>query len=281
MKRIVTITPSWLIKNKSDFLKGIKSLNKLGFQILNSKALIKLPSPRKKAEEINRAFKKPGAEIILAQRGGYSSLKTLPFINFKSIKKNHKMLAGFSDISTLLNTVYENTGIITYHSPMVINFANPSKFTVQSFLNAINGFPEKNLFHNAPVKVYTHGKTSGVLKGGNLVTLTSLIGTKWETDTEGAIIFFEDVDEELHRIDRYLTQWLLAGKFKNIKGVVLGDFRGVKSSDVFRILSEQMRVSFPVIHCPYIGHVKNKITLPVGAKVRLDTHKKTLLVESV
>jgi muramoyltetrapeptide carboxypeptidase len=75
-----------------------------------------------------------------------------------------------------------------------------------------------------------------------------------------------------------LTQWILAGKLKKVKGVVLGDFRGVKNSEVYKILSTQMKIDFPVVHCPYIGHVAKKITLPVGAKVRLDTRKKTLRI---
>ena len=188
-------------------------------------------------------------------------------------------LAGFSDMSALLNCVYEGTGLVTLHSPMVTNLSKPSMFTVKSFLNALYGFDERELLKGAPVKVYKHGKSEGILKGGNLVTLSSLIGTDWETKTKGAIIFLEDVDEEIHRIDRYLTQWMLAGKFKGVKGLILGDFRGVKNVEVFKILHNQLKLQFPVIHCPYIGHVKNKITLPIGARVRLDTRKRSLLIE--
>jgi len=278
MKTIYTITPSWLIKNRQDYLQGLKTLGKLGFKVLNGRILSSLPSPQRKAEEITQAFRNGKAGIILAQRGGYSSLKTLPFIDFNVIRRNPKLLAGFSDISTLLNSVYENTGLVTLHSPMVLNFSNPSRFTVSSFMNALDGFPDPELFGKAPVKVFKSGKASGTLKGGNLVTLTSLIATKWEMKTEGAIIFLEDVDEELHRIDRYLTQWLLAGKFRGVKGLILGDFRGVKPGDVFNILSSQLKINFPVVHCPYIGHVKHKITLPVGARVLLDTGKKSLLM---
>jgi muramoyltetrapeptide carboxypeptidase len=278
MKTIFTITPSWLIKDKPDYRKGIKKLNELGFNVLNSKILTKLPSPQSKAQELKKAFLNESADVILAQRGGYSSLKMLPFVDFEVIRKHPKLLAGFSDISTLLNSVYERTGLVTLHAPMVINLSEPTPFTKNSFLNALYGFKEKNLLKGAPVKVYKHGTASGILKGGNLVTLTSIIATDWETKTEGSILFFEDVDEEPHRIDRYLTQWMLAGKFKGVKGIILGDFRGVNNIEVFNILKNQMKLNFPVIHCPYIGHVKNKITLPVGAKVTLDTRKRSLLI---
>ena len=124
--------------------------------------------------------------------------------------------------------------------------------------------------------MYRHGNARGVLKGGNLATLTALIGTDWDIDTVGSVLFLEDVGEKLYRVDRYLTQWILAGKFRRIKGLILGDFHGLKNKEVYRILSTQMKIDFPVVHSPYIGHGKNKMTLPVGAAVELNTSRKTL-----
>ncbi|OGP63031.1 MAG: hypothetical protein A2169_04860 [Deltaproteobacteria bacterium RBG_13_47_9] len=160
---------------------------------------------------------------------------------------------------------------------MVINFSpTPSRFTIRSFLNAVKGFSNRNLFERVPLKVHRSGIARGRLKGGNLTTLTALIGTEWDMDTDGAILFLEDVDQKLYEIDRYLTQWILAGKLRKVKGLILGDFRGIKEPDVYNILSTQMKIDFPLVNCPYIGHVKNKITLPVGARVKLDTRKKAL-----
>jgi Uncharacterized proteins, homologs of microcin C7 resistance protein MccF len=145
-------------------------------------------------------------------------------------------------------------------------------------MNAFNGFPEKDLFKGAPVTVYRPGRAAGTLKGGNLVTLSALFGTRWEISTDNGIIFLEDVDEKPHEVDRYLTQWVLAGKFRKVKGLILGDFRGVRNVAAWKVISGQMKVNFPVVHCPYIGHVKNKITLPVGEKVELDARKGTLTI---
>jgi muramoyltetrapeptide carboxypeptidase len=272
------ITPSWLMKNRKEFLSGLKNLEKLGIEPVNPLFPKTIPSPQKKATELHKAFLDKNIELVIAQRGGYSSIKTLPFIDYSLIKKHPKLLAGFSDMSALLNTVFELSGIVTLHSPMVMNLSNPTPFTVRSFKNALAGFPEKDLFKGAPVEVYKKGTARGTLKGGNLVTLTSMIGTKWETKTDNSIIFLEDVDEKIHEIDRYLTMWLLNGKFRGVKGLILGDFRGAKNMDVFRVLESQMKINFPVVHCPYIGHVKNKITLPVGARVELDTFKRTLKI---
>ncbi len=278
MKVIYPLLPSWLIKKKKDFVHGVKNLEKLGFKILNRRFATRLPSDRRKVNQVHSAFLDKRVEIILAQRGGYSSMKLLPLIDFQMIRKNPKVLAGFSDVSTLLNAIYERSGLITLHSPMIVNFSKPQRFTVRSFLNAVQGFPEKNLFAGAAVRVYRHGNARGVLKGGNLATLTALIGTEWEIDTAGSVLFLEDVDEKLYRVDRYLTQWFLGGKFDKVEGLILGSFSGLRSKDVYKILSTQMKIHFPVVHTPYIGHGKNKMTLPVGATVSFDTSKKSLTI---
>lgn len=278
MKVVYTVLPSWLIRKKKEFVDGVRNLERLGFRIINKRFVTRMPSNCTKVKQIHTAFSDQKVEIILAQRGGYSSMKLLPHLDFRLIAKNPKIFAGYSDLSTLLNTIYERTGLVTLHGPMVINFANPGRFTVRSFLNAVNGFPQKNLFAGAPVNVYRSGRARGILKGGNLVTLTALIGTKWEIQTKGSILFFEDVDEKLHEVDRNLTQWILAGKLQDIRGLILGDFRGLKNKEIYKILSSQMKIDFPLVHCPCIGHGRNKITLPVGAPVRLNTARKSLLV---
>lgn len=278
LKVVYTITPSWLIKKKKDLTNGVKNLERVGFKVMNRRFITKLPSTRRKVEQVHMAFLDKRVDAILAQRGGYSCMKLLPYLDFNLIKRNPKIFAGFSDLSALLNTIYERTGLITLHSPMVINFSEPAKFTIRSFFNAINGFPQKNLFAGVPVNVYRSGIARGTLKGGNLVTLTALLGTGWEIDTDGVILFLEDVNEKLYEVDRNLTHWILAGKLRKIKGLILGDFRDIQNKDVYKILSQQMKIDFPLVHCPYIGHRQNKITLPVGARVELNTPEKSLTI---
>ena len=281
MNNVFIVTPSYLIKKKRDFTGGIKQLTKLGFNVVNPEFPQVLPSPLEKANQIHGAFADPGVDIILALRGGYSAMKSLPFIDFDLIKRHPKIIAGFSDLSALLNPIFERTGLVTLHAPMVINLGTPTAFTLKSLMNAVKGFPEKNLFKGAPCKVYNPGSATGILKGGNLITLTALIDTDWEIDTTDSILFLEDVDEELHSVDRYLTQWILAGKFKGVKALILGDFRGIRSKQVYDILATQMELDFPVVHCPYIGHVANKITLPIGAEVDLSTDRKQLVIKAM
>jgi muramoyltetrapeptide carboxypeptidase len=278
LNNVFIVTPSYLIKKKRDFTCGIKQLARLGFNVINPEFPKTLPSPQEKAEQIHRAFADPGVDMILALRGGYSAMKSLPYLDSELIKNHPKIIAGFSDLSALLNPIFERTGLVTLHAPMVINLGTPTPFTLKSLMNAVTGYPEKNLFKGARCKVYNPGSVSGILKGANLITLSALIDTDWEIDTAGSILFLEDVDEELHEVDRFLTQWILAGKFKGIKALILGDFRGIGSQKVYDILASQMALDFPVVHCPYIGHVANKITLPIGAEVELNTNKKQLMI---
>ncbi|SEM07413.1 muramoyltetrapeptide carboxypeptidase [Syntrophus gentianae] len=281
MKNVFLITPSSLIRKKRDFSGGTQSLFKLGFNVLNPEFPTALSSPQEKAAQIHRAFSDPDVEMILAQRGGYGAMKSLPFIDFDLIREHPRFFAGFSDVSALLNPIFERTGLVTFHAPMVKNLSAPTPFTLKSFLNAVSGFPEKNLFKGAPVKVFHPGIARGILKGGNLMTLSALMGTDWEIDTEHSILFLEDVDEKSHSVDRCLTQWILAGKFRDVQAILLGDFRGIRSRQVYEMIASQMEIKFPVVSCSYIGHGDNKMTLPVGALVELDTDRKRLFIQEM
>ncbi|PNU19147.1 LD-carboxypeptidase [Geothermobacter hydrogeniphilus] len=281
MKNVFIITPSYLIRKKRDFAAGISQLTRLGFNVVNPQFPETLPSSREKAEQLHAAFADPEIDMLLALRGGYSAMKTLQLIDFELIGRHPKLIAGFSDLSALLNPIYERTGLVTLHAPMLINLDAPTPFTLKSLRNAVNGYPQKDLFKGARLTVYQPGAATGVLKGGNLITLTALIGTDWEIDTRGSILFFEDVDEKLHEVDRYLTQWILAGRFAGIRALILGDFRGIRSRRVYEILASQMELDFPVVHCPNIGHVANKLTLPIGAEVELDTERGQLLIRDM
>jgi muramoyltetrapeptide carboxypeptidase len=281
LNNVFIVTPSYLIKKKRDFTAGIKQLTMLDFNVINPEFPKTLPSPQEKAMQIHGALADPGVDMLLALRGGYSAMKTLPFIDFELIKNHPKIIAGFSDMSALLNPIFERTGLTTLHAPMVINLGTPTAFTLKSLINAVKGYPEKNLLKGARCKVYRSGSATGILKGGNLITLTALIDTDWEIDTTGSILFLEDVDEKLHQVDRYLTQWILAGKLKGIKALILGDFRGIRSQQVYDILASQLELDVPVLHCPCIGHVADKITLPIGAEVELNTDRKQLLIRNM
>lgn len=275
---IAIFTPAWKIKSKKKLLNGIKEIQSFGFKVFYNDSFKEESSVAKKIKEFNSLIKTPEVNMLLAVRGGYGSIKLLDGIDYDAIKKNPKVIAGFSDLTAILNVVCEKTGVITFHSPMVINFADATEFTENSFINAITGFSKKNLFSKARVYIIKNGLADGTLKGGNLITLSSLIGTPWEIKIENSILFLEEVEEKPHSIDRWLTNLIISKKLKKIKGLILGDFRGCRYKDVFGMIKSLMKVDFPVVYTPNIGHVRNKITLPVGARVRLNTYKKELLL---
>jgi muramoyltetrapeptide carboxypeptidase len=281
LTNVFIATPSYLIKKKRDHSGAIRQLTRLGFKVLNPQFPEQLPSPREKAEQLHEALANPEVDLILALRGGYSAMKSLPFLDFELIGNHPKLIAGFSDLCAWLNPITERTGLVTLHAPMVINLGAPTPFTLESLVNAVKGYPERNLLKGTRCTVYHPGSATGILKGGNLITLTALIDTAWEIDTTGSILFLEDVDEKLHEVDRYLTQWILAGKFTGVKGLILGDFRGIRSRQVYAILATQMALDIPVVHCPNIGHVADKLTLPIGAEVELNTARKQLLIRNM
>ncbi|MEN3013348.1 MAG: LD-carboxypeptidase [Endomicrobiia bacterium] len=279
--KIFVITPAWRTEKKKLLYKGINTLKKLGFEIINENSFFSPLTLKQKVNQLHQAFLNKKANIILAQRGGYGCLKLLPHIDFNIIKKNPKIFAGFSDLSVLLNVIYEKTKITTLHSPMVINFSNLTEFTKNSFINAINHFPNKNLFSSTRIKVYNHGITEGFLKGGNLITVVSLIGTPWEITFKNSILFLEEVDEPLYKVDRAITQLILTRKLNDIKGLILGNFRGLNVEDVYKIITTQIKPKYPVVFCNNIGHTDDKLTLPIGAKVELNTYKKSLVIKEL
>ncbi|MCS7185166.1 MAG: LD-carboxypeptidase [bacterium] len=272
--KVYVVHPAWKI-SKGFFISGIKRLEKIGFEVINKDSFY-IDDIRNKVEELHKAFLSD-ADLVVSSRGGFGSIKLLPYLDFGLIKKNPKRFCGFSDISVLLNVIYEKAGLITYHSPMIINFSSIGKFSLNSFMNVINSVKYKNLFEGCKISVLKDGKASGILKGGNLTTLTALIGTKWEIDTKNSILFFEDVSEKIHSLERAFVQWYYAGKFKHINGMILGSFNGVNTFKIFEILKSMLK-DVPIVYNSKIGHVKNMITIPIGVKVELNTFNKTLEV---
>src|SRR3989339_1305087 len=135
--------------------------------------------------------------------------------------------------------------------------------------------------------VIRHGKTTGKLVGGNLSIVASLIGTKYDVDTKGKIIFLEEVGEEPYRVDRMLTQLIQSGKFDKAAGIVVGVFKDCEpkekdpsfstSFSLMEVLFDRLsNLNIPVIYGMSFGHIKNKFTLPIGIKAELDTINQTL-----
>ena len=238
-----------------------------------------------RASDINDMFADDEVNAVFCLRGGYGSQRILNLVNFQLIMNNPKIFMGYSDITALLNAIYQECGLITFHGPMGGDFAGglgkQTKRAMKSILECIEPLGE---IPNPEIPVVVaEGKGKGALVGGNLSIVAASLGTPYEIDTEGRILLLEDVFEEPYSIDRMLTQLKLAGKLKDASGIVLGDWGNSEPQEPEESLSLEevfedifKDIGKPVLKGLKIGHCKPNITVPIGAEVSIDTSTKTL-----
>lgn len=257
-------------------------------------------SDERRAEEFNEAFADPEVDGVLAVRGGYGCMRMMPLIDWEVVRKNPKLLLGYSDI-TALHAGMNKVGVVSFHGPGPASGLGskdgPTEFTGKYVLQAVEASPEspagpytvevpKDV---AEVSSFGKGKATGRLVGGNLSLISALEGTPYAIDTKDAILMIEDVNEAPYRIDRMIQQLKLAGKLDQLKGAVLGKFtedfvREDKLTDdkrydttgvlrqYFADLGVPVLVNFP------IGHYPQNCTVPLGGEVEIDADAKTLRI---
>ncbi len=284
----------------TDELKdSVENLDKLGYKVIYDERILSKTGylagdDKARAEELNSMFANSKVDAIICARGGYGCARILPMLDYNLIKNNPKILIGYSDITALLNGIYAETGLITFHGPVGISSFN--EFSV-TYFNEVLVHPEKDLIlisaknedekEKTEVQTIVSGKAQGELVGGNLSVLNSLIGTKYDFNGEGKIIFLEEIGEEPYRIDRMLTQLIQSGKFEKASGIAMGVFKNCEpkekdpsfstSFSLMEVLFDRLsNLNIPVIYGLSFGHIKNKFTLPVGIKAELDTINQTI-----
>lgn len=241
-----------------------------------------------RAEEFMEFIERKDIDCILCARGGYGSARILPYLDFATIRKNPKIIIGFSDITALLNAIYCETGIVTFHGPVASSSYNDfTKKHVKEILFDNEDFqPIKIVAPNADI--INGGKASGRLSGGNLSIVSTSVGTPYEIDTNEAILFLEETFTEPYKIDRMLTQLWNAGKLQTCKAVALGNFEGLDSRRSFypgrsytirEVLTNRFKdMNIPVILGLPFGHVKKNATLPIGINAELNADQKYLKI---
>ena len=245
-----------------------------------------------RAADINAAFADPTIEGILTIRGGYGMPRILPLLDFKTIRANPKFFMGYSDVTALHTCLNQLGGFVSYHMPMVGAWRGGLDEYTKSFVEALlfGGKPEN--YDNpadAPArKTLVPGAAEGALCGGNLSLLASSMGTPYELDTRGKILFLEDVGESPYRLDGMLTQLRNCGKFRDAAGIVLGDWHncggdeddkknGLSLETVFEeLIVPAGRPCFMGLTC---GHCAPSMSLPLGARFRMDADACTLVQE--
>jgi len=277
------VAPAGPITNKSNFTAGIRILEKRGFAVKYSRHLVNAKgylagSDQERADDFNRLWADPEVKGIVAARGGYGSMRMLDLIDMKQIRKNPKILIGFSDLTVLLAAIHKKTGLVTYHGPVVTTLASIDKKSQAGFFNALAG-KTPDLIKPAGIKIVKKGRAKGVLQGGNLTTLVHMIGTPYEFSWDKAILFIEDIGESPYRLDRLLTHLDRAGRLQKIRGLILGTFSDENRKENGRMQrSVQERIIELLGECDIpvwagfpVGHSRRNLTLPVGAEVEMDT----------
>lgn len=265
------------------FNQGIEMLKQLGFEPVVPQGVFEQEnylagSDSHRAGQLGALFSDETIRAIICARGGYGSLRILSELDFDLIRANPKVLIGFSDISTLLSTLFQKCSLVSFHGPMVTTLAGAAEATLQALVSAVSGDKPVTIGAKAPV-VLQSGKGTGPVAGGNLTTLCHLLGTPFEPVWKGQILFLEDLNEAPYRIDRMLTQLKLAGCLEGLTGVVLGSFQGCGDQDaVYRLVMDLFdSEGLPVVGGFDIGHgLANNLTLPVGLVATLDSGRGTL-----
>ncbi len=222
----------------------------------------------------------PKIKCIFCARGGYGTTRIADRLSFKEFIKYPKWIVGYSDITVLLNMVY-NLGFEGIHGPMPLNFMEEGATESLNRLRTLlfeGGFDD---IHMDPASLNRTGTASGRLIGGNLALLSNSLGTPSDMDTGDCILFLEDVGEYLYKIDRMIVQMKRAGKFEHIKGLIIGQFTRLKENENFFgntleeiIIDQVSEYSFPVCFNAPLGHEMPNYPVPTGRAVRLSVDEK-------
>ncbi len=280
--KIGIIAPSGVISDKEMFFSQVEILKEKGFKVkvfdnvLGENRHLS-NTDEKRLEDLHNAFLDDSIKAIICARGGFGALRLVDKIDYSIIKENKKIFIGSSDITILLAQFYLKAGLIGHFSPMISQgFAK----NVETYLDLINH--QKEILPQKNHKVFVEGSAQGTLFGGNLATLVSLFGYKDFKLNEDIILFLEDINEPLYKIDKMLTQIYLNEEFRqNIKGIVFGEFTQLNKNDeknLEGLLKEfALKFNVPASFGYDITHAKNATIVPYGQKANLLGDKICLL----
>ena len=290
------ISPASSLDNKERYSEVKQTIEDLGFSVVIGEHAKDhfgyfAGTDKARAADLNAMFADTTIDAILPFRGGWGSNRILEFINFDLIRENPKPLIGYSDITSLLLAIYAKTGLITYHGPVgKSSWTDFTKRYARQALMEAQPFAMRNKTvekENEAITTVYPGTASGVLLGGNLTVLTSMIGSGYLPDWNNSILFLEDVGEDVYRIDRMLTQLKLNGVFDKINGFIFGKCTDCEESEGYHFTLEQIiedhikQYKIPAYAGANIGHIDNMFTLPIGIQAKINASNEFIeLLES-
>jgi len=255
-------------------------------------------SIEERLDDLHAMFSDKIVDAVFAIRGGYGSMHLLDRIDYDLIRRNPKIFLGYSDITAMHLAINKHAKLVTFHGPITLSrftdytqkYFRKALFETQP-IGTVTNPPESNeLRPSHPLRTIRPGIATGLLTGGNLTLISNTMGTPYEIETRGKILFLEDVDEEPYSIDRMLTHLRLAGKFDGVAGVIFGECQDCRPKDykpsaaipyglgevLDNILGD---LKVPVLYGLTIGHTDDQLTLPLGVAATLDATNRTLEIK--
>jgi muramoyltetrapeptide carboxypeptidase len=297
---ILFVAPSGYLK-KERMALAKKRLEERGYITIQSDDIFRQHgylggTDKRRVDEFMVGWTNPHVKAIFPGTGGYGTTRILDQLDYNIIKANPKILVGFSDITGLHLAINKMTGLTTFHTPSPMyglgSAKNLSPISNHYFWQAIekdnpNGYTIDPKYFELEDSIITlhGGKGKGKLIGGNLSLINTLMGTPYEIETKGRILFIEDVGEAPYRIDRYFSQLKMAGKFDHLEGVIIGKLtrRPTEPPDdensftMMEVLEQYFsKLGVPVLANFPIGHYIHNISLPIGIMAEIDADKQLI-----
>ena len=281
--RIGVVSPSYWLK-KQYMEKTSKFFQDKGYTMVmgNSNSMKWGPfagTPQERADDIHHMFSNPKIEAIICARGGYGANRVLPLLDYNLIRDNPKIFMGYSDITAYLTSITQKTGLVTFHGPMMVSYKKGFiNYNFQTMERILNGTPDFKIESpdSLPARILKPGIAMGPLWGGNMTLLINRLGTSDSLDTDGVILFLEDLDEYLYSFERMLVQMRTAGMLDNIAGLIIGELHEFKDQDVaFERNTDEIvmdicgDLEIPIVSNFPCGHGTYQATLPISIPVEL------------
>jgi muramoyltetrapeptide carboxypeptidase len=237
-----------------------------------------------RADDFQTQLNDPKVHAIFCARGGYGTVRIIDNIDFRAFIKKPKWIAGYSDVTVLHSHVNKVYDVATLHCSMPINFPTNTAESMQSIISVLNG--NKHSYKAETTAWCRSGKAEGQLCGGNLSLLYALSNSDSDIDTDGKILFIEDIDEYLYHIDRMMMQLKRSGKLENLAGLIVGQFTDMKDnetpygSEAYDIIAEHVSdYDYPVWFNFPAGHVEDNRALVMGATYKMYPENENMVLK--
>jgi muramoyltetrapeptide carboxypeptidase len=290
--RVALVAPAGPLLERDDLTRGMELCRALGYEpVLAPHAGRRegylAGTDEQRLADLNQALADPAIDAVWCLRGGYGITRILDRVDFATLAGRPKAVIGYSDITALILALHHATGLVSFHAPMARTPLTP--FGREHFERVLGRAAAAGRLGRLPppagvlvprtnrIVSLRGGTAEGPLVGGNLTLLTCLLGTRHRPSLEGAILFLEDVGEDLYRVDRMLAHLRMAGALDHLAGVIIGQFTDMRrgTSDGALGFDEVLLSYFAPLGIPAamgfpIGHVDDQWTLPIGIRARLD-----------